>query len=255
MIRADLRHWYRSVSDFIEASAESLDATIDYRRDYDYDYFGFKTLEKSYLLRMHGKIVERPQHMLMRVASGIHCGDVSLTVQTYNLMSQRFFTHATPTLFNAGTPIPQMSSCFLLTIKQDSIEGIYDTLKQCALISKSAGGIGVAVSNVRAKGSYVRGTNGHSNGLVPMLRNFNETARYVEQGGGKRKGSIAVYLEPWHADIFDFLEMKKNHGKEEQRARDLFYALWIPDLFMRRVKDDADWTLFCPNEAFDQKGF
>merc|ERR1712190_90503 len=215
--------------------------------------FGFKTLEKSYLLRVHGKIVERPQHMLMRVACGIHCGDAARAIQTYELMSRRKFTHATPTLFNAGTPTPQMSSCFLVMLKDDSIEGIYDTLKSCALISKSAGGIGVAISNVRAKGSYIRGTNGYSNGLVPMLRNFNETARYVDQGGGKRKGSFAVYLEPWHADIYDFLELKKNHGKEEQRARDLFYGLWIPDLFMKRVKEDGDWTLFCPNIAYDKE--
>ena len=217
----------------------------------DYDYFGFKTLEKSYLLRVHGKIAERPQHLLMRVACGIHCGDVDAAVETYDLMSRRYFTHASPTMFNAGTPRPQMSSCFLLTMKDDSIEGIFDTLKRCALISKSAGGIGVAVSNVRAKGSYIRGTNGTSNGLLPCLRNFNETARYVDQGGGKRKGSIAIYLEPWHADVFDFLELKKNHGKEEQRARDLFYGLWVPDLFMRRVKENGEWTLFCPNEAFD----
>merc|ERR1712190_241904 len=215
--------------------------------------FGFKTLEKSYLLRVHGKIVERPQHMLMRVACGIHAGDVTAAIETYDLMSRRFFTHATPTLFNAGTPTPQMSSCFLLTMKSDSISGIYDTLKQCAMISKCAGGIGVAISNIRAKGSYIRGTNGYSNGLVPLLRNFNETARYVDQGGGKRKGSFAVYLEPWHADIYDFLELKKNHGKEEQRARDLFYGLWIPDLFMKRVKEDGDWTLFCPNIAYDKE--
>jgi ribonucleoside-diphosphate reductase alpha chain len=236
---------------------------MDYTRDFGYDYFGFKTLEKSYLLKVHSKIVERPQHMLMRVAVGIHhCpeGDAAVTkaavaeaIKTYDLMSRKLFTHATPTLFNAGTPAPQMSSCFLLTMKGDSIEGIYDTLKQCALISKSAGGIGVAISNVRAKGGYIRGTNGESNGLVPMLRCFNETARYVDQGGGKRKGSFAMYLEPWHADIFDFLELKKNHGKEEQRARDLFYGLWIPDLFMRRVKENKDWTLFCPNEAYDQE--
>merc|ERR1712238_247865 len=225
----------------------------NYSRDFDYDYFGFKTLEKSYLLRVHGKIVERPQHMLMRVACGIHCGDVASAVETYHLMSRRLFTHATPTLFNAGTPIPQMSSCFLLTLKDDSIEGIYDTLKRCALISKQAGGIGVAISNIRAKGSYIRGTNGYSNGIVPMLRNFNETARYVDQGGGRRKGSFAMYLEPWHADVFDFLELKKNHGKEEQRARDLFYALWIPDLFMHRVKEDKEWSLFCPNEAYDKE--
>jgi len=241
------------VSEFIKSNAEELDAAIDYTRDYGYDFFGFKTLEKSYLLRIHGKIVERPQHMLMRVSCGIHCGDVPAAIETYNLMSQRQFTHATPTLFNAGTPTPQMSSCFLLTMQGDSIEGIYDTLKQCALISKCAGGIGVAISNIRASGAYIRGTNGYSNGIIPMLRNFNETARYVDQGGGKRKGSFAMYLEPWHADVFDFLELKKNHGKEEQRARDLFYAMWIPDLFMRRVKENSDWTLFCPNEAYDKE--
>jgi len=240
------------VQDFVQANATAVDSAIDYKRDYDYDYFGFKTLEKSYLLRVHGKIVERPQHMLMRVSCGIHSGDLAAALETYNLMSRRLFTHATPTLFNAGTPRPQMSSCFLLMMQGDSIEGIYDTLKQCALISKFAGGIGVAISNIRAGGSYIRGTNGHSNGLVPMLRCFNETARYVDQGGGKRKGSFAMYLEPWHADVFDFLELRKNHGKEEQRARDLFYALWVPDLFMRRVKDNQDWTLFCPNESFDQ---
>jgi ribonucleoside-diphosphate reductase alpha subunit len=241
------------VNAFVQENAARLDEAIGYQRDSDYDFFGFKTLEKSYLLRVNGKIVERPQHMLMRVACGIHCGNVEAAVETYDLMSLRKMTHATPTLFNAGTPTPQMSSCFLLTMKDDSIEGIYDTLKQCAKISKSAGGIGVAVSNVRAKGSYIRGTNGQSNGLVPMLRNFNETARYVDQGGGKRKGSFAIYLEPWHADVFDFLELRKNHGKEEQRARDLFYGLWIPDLFMQRVKDNADWTLFCPNEAYDKE--
>ncbi|CAJ1408922.1 unnamed protein product [Effrenium voratum] len=236
---------------FVVEHGAALDAAVDYKRDLGYDYFGFKTLEKSYLLRVHGKIVERPQHMIMRAACGIHCGDLSATLETYDLMSRKFFTHATPTLFNAGTPKPQMSSCFLL--KDDSIEGIYDTLKQCAQISKSAGGIGVAISNVRASGAYIRGTNGKSNGLVPMLRNFNETARYVDQGGGKRKGSFAMYLEPWHADVFDFLELRKNHGKEEQRARDLFLGLWIPDLFMTRVKENKDWTLFCPNEAFDQE--
>jgi ribonucleoside-diphosphate reductase alpha subunit len=241
------------VHHFVKENAARLDAAIDYQRDSDYDYFGFKTLEKSYLLRVNGKIVERPQHMLMRVACGIHCGNIEAAVETYDLMSLRKMTHATPTLFNAGTPTPQMSSCFLLTMKDDSIEGIYDTLRQCAMISKSAGGIGVAVSNVRAKGSYIRGTNGQSNGLVPMLRNFNETARYVDQGGGKRKGSFAIYLEPWHADVFDFLELRKNHGKEEQRARDLFYGLWIPDLFMQRVKENGDWTLFCPNEAYDKE--
>jgi len=242
----------KDVWDFVEANADQLDAAVDYTRDFGYDYFGFKTLEKSYLLRKHNKIVERPQHMLMRVACGIHCGDATAAIETYDLMSRRFFTHATPTLFNAGTPTPQMSSCFLLTMQSDSIDGIYDTLKQCALISKCAGGIGIAISNVRAAGSYIRGTNGYSNGLLPMLRNFNETARYVDQGGGKRKGSFAMYLEPWHADVYDFLEMKKNHGKEEQRARDLFYALWIPDLFMKRVKENGEWTLFCPNEAYDQ---
>jgi len=239
------------VFEFVAANAERIDSAIDFTRDFEYDYFGFKTLEKSYLLRVHGKIVERPQYMLMRVACGIHAGNVEKAVESYDLMSQRFFTHATPTLFNAGTPAPQMSSCFLLTMKDDSIDGIYDTLKNCALISKSAGGIGVAVSNVRAKGSYIRSTNGYSNGIVPMLRNFNETARYVDQGGGKRKGSFAMYLEPWHADVFDFLELKKNHGKEEQRARDLFYALWISDLFMKRVKEDKEWTLFCPNQTID----
>jgi len=239
------------VASFVEAHASELDAAIHYQRDYDYDYFGFKTLEKSYLLKLHGRITERPAHMLMRVACGIHAGDLAAAIQTYDLMSRRMFTHATPTLFNAGTPTPQMSSCFLLAMRDDSIEGIYDTLKQCAQISKSAGGIGLAVSNIRATGSYIRGTNGTSNGLLPMLRVFNETARYVDQGGGKRKGSFAMYLEPWHADVFEFLELKKNHGKEEQRARDLFYALWVPDLFMQRVKDDQGWTLFCPNEAYD----
>lgn len=240
------------VWEFIKSNAEELDAGIDYQRDFDYDFFGFKTLEKSYLLRVHGKVIERPSHMLMRVACGIHIGNVAAAKETYDLMSRRFFTHATPTLFNAGTPSPQMSSCFLLTMKGDSIPDIYDTLGQCAKISKSAGGIGVAISEIRAQGSYIRGTNGYSNGLVPMLRVFNDTARYVDQGGGKRKGSFAMYLEPWHADIFDFLELKKNHGKEEQRARDLFYGLWIPDLFMKRVKDNSEWTLFCPNEAYDQ---
>ncbi|CAK9035767.1 unnamed protein product [Durusdinium trenchii] len=243
----------QEVFDFVQKNAGELDEALDYDRDLGYDYFGFKTLEKSYLLRVHGKIVERPQHMIMRTACEIHCGDLASALQSYDLMSRKFFTHATPTLFNAGTPKPQMSSCFLLKMKSDSIDGIYDTLKQCAVISKSAGGIGVAVSNIRASGSYIRGTNGQSNGLVPMLKNFNETARYVDQGGGKRKGALAVYLEPWHADVFEFLELKKNHGKEEQRARDLFYGLWVPDLFMKRVKADEEWTLFCPNEAFDEK--
>jgi len=239
--------------DFVAANAERLDAAVDYTRDHGYDYFGFKTLEKSYLVQLGGKIIERPQHMLMRTACGIHVGDVEKAVETYDLMSRRFFTHASPTLFNAGTPRPQMSSCFLLTMKEDSIDGIFDTMKTCALISKSAGGIGVAISNVRANGSAVLGNNGQSKGLVPMLRAFNETARWVDQGGGKRRGSFAMYLEPWHADVFDFLELRKNHGKEEQRARDLFYALWVPDLFMERVKQDAEWTLFCPNEALDDE--
>jgi ribonucleoside-diphosphate reductase alpha chain len=226
-----------------------LDSSIIYDRDFGYDYFGFKTLEKSYLLKLDGRVAERPQHMLMRVAIGIHKDDVESAIETYNLMSERWFTHATPTLFNAGTPKPQLSSCFLLMMEDDSIDGIYNTLKNCAKISQSAGGIGLSMHNIRATGSYIRGTNGTSNGIVPMLRVFNDTARYVDQGGGKRKGSFAIYLEPWHADIFDFLELKKNHGKEELRARDLFYALWISDLFMRRVEEDGEWSLFCPNEA------
>lgn len=233
----------------IKRNAARLDEAIDYRRDFGYDYFGYKTLEKSYLIRLDGKVVERPQHMLMRVAVGIHREDMDAAIETYNLLSERWFTHATPTLFNAGTPKPQLSSCFLLTMKDDSIDGIYDTLKQCAKISQSAGGIGLSIHHVRAKGSYIKGTNGVSNGIVPMLRNFDMTARYVDQGGGKRKGSFAIYLEPWHADIKDFLELKRNHGKEEMRARDLFYALWIPDLFMKRVEQNEDWSLFCPNEA------
>ncbi len=233
----------------IKKNAELLDSTIIYDRDFGYDYFGFKTLERSYLLRLNGKIAERPQHMLMRVAIGIHKEDIQSAIETYELMSQKYFTHATPTLFNAGTPKPQMSSCFLLSMKDDSIDGIYDTLKQCAKISQSAGGIGLSIHNVRATGSYIRGTNGTSNGIVPMLRVFNDTARYVDQGGGKRKGSFAIYLEPWHADVFDFLDLRKNHGKEEMRARDLFFALWTPDLFMQRVKEDGEWTLMCPNEC------
>jgi len=233
----------------VKNHAAKLDEAIDYDRDFDYDYFGFKTLEKSYLIRLDNKVVERPQHMLMRVAVGIHKEDVDAAIETYHLLSQKWFTHATPTLFNAGTPKPQLSSCFLLTMKDDSIDGIYDTLKQCAKISQSAGGIGLSIHNVRAKGSYIRGTNGVSNGIVPMLRNFDMTARYVDQGGGKRKGSFAIYLEPWHADVKDFLELKRNHGKEEMRARDLFYAMWIPDLFMRRVEENEEWSLFCPNEA------
>ncbi|WP_396187916.1 ribonucleoside-diphosphate reductase subunit alpha [Flavobacterium sp.] len=237
------------VYEVIMANAEKLDSTIIYNRDFNYDYFGFKTLERSYLLKINGKIVERPQHMLMRVSVGIHLNDIEAAIETYELMSKKFFTHATPTLFNAGTPKPQMSSCFLLTMKDDSIDGIYDTLKQTAKISQSAGGIGLSIHNVRATGSYIAGTNGTSNGIVPMLRVFNDTARYVDQGGGKRKGSFAIYVEPWHADIFDFLDLKKNHGKEEMRARDLFYAMWISDLFMKRVEADGDWTLMCPNEC------
>ncbi|WP_420388378.1 ribonucleoside-diphosphate reductase subunit alpha [Roseivirga sp.] len=233
----------------IKKNAALLDSTIIYDRDFSYDYFGFKTLERSYLMKLDGKIVERPQHMLMRVSVGIHGEDMEKAIETYHLLSEKWFTHATPTLFNAGTPKPQLSSCFLLTMKDDSIDGIYDTLKQCAKISQSAGGIGLSIHNVRAKGSYIKGTGGVSNGIVPMLRNFDMTARYVDQGGGKRKGSFAMYLEPWHADIFDFLDLKKNHGKEELRARDLFYALWIPDLFMKRVEANEEWTLMCPNEC------
>ncbi|MBX2953353.1 MAG: ribonucleoside-diphosphate reductase subunit alpha [Leadbetterella sp.] len=233
----------------IQANAALLDSSIIYDRDFGYDFFGYKTLEKSYLMKLNGKIVERPQHMLMRVAVGIHGENIEKAIETYNLLSEKWFTHATPTLFNAGTPKPQLSSCFLLTMKDDSIDGIYDTLKQTAKISQSAGGIGLAIHNVRATGSYIKGTNGTSNGIIPMLRVFNDTARYVDQGGGKRKGSFAIYLEPWHADIFEFLNMKKNHGKEEERARDLFYALWTPDLFMKRVEANGQWSLFCPHEC------
>ena len=237
------------VYQIIMANKEVLDSSIIYDRDFRYDYFGFKTLTRSYLMRLNGKIAERPQQMLMRVAVGIHKDDIQAAIKTYNLMSEGWFTHATPTLFNSGTPKPQMSSCFLLTMKEDSISGIYDTLKSCAQISQSAGGIGLSIHDIRATGSYIKGTNGASNGIVPMLRVFNDTARYVDQGGGKRKGSFAIYIEPWHADVFDFLDLKKNHGKEEQRARDLFYALWIPDLFMKRVKENGDWTLMCPHEC------
>jgi len=226
-----------------------LDAAINHANDFEYDYFGFKTLEKSYLLKLNGKIAERPQCMLMRVAVGIHGDDIERVLETYQGLSERYFTHATPTLFNAGTNTPQMSSCFLLTMKEDSIDGIYETLKSCAIISKYAGGIGLATHNIRASKSYIRGTNGTSNGIVPMLRVFNNTARYVDQGGGKRKGSIAIYLEPWHADVFAFLDLRKNHGNEADRARDLFYALWIPDLFMERVKSNGTWTLMCPDEC------
>ncbi len=237
------------VHEIVQKNAQLLDSSIIYDRDFGYDYFGFKTLERSYLLKMHGKVAERPQHMIMRVAVGIHKEDIQAAIQTYNLMSERWFTHATPTLFNAGTPKPQMSSCFLLQAKEDSIDGIYDTLKNCAKISQSAGGIGISIHNIRATGSYIKGTNGTSNGIIPMLKVYNETARYVDQGGGKRKGSIAVYLEPWHADIFEFLDIRKNHGKEELRARDLFTALWTPDLFMKRVEEEGVWSLMCPNEC------
>lgn len=234
---------------FVMENRSTLNATLKYQRDFDYDYFAFKTLERSYLLRMRGAIVERPQHMIMRVACGIHCGDVEKAIETYELMSLKLFTHATPTLFNGGTPRPQMSSCYLLTMQEDSIDGIFSTLRQCALISKTAGGLGLSVTDIRATGSYIRGTNGYSNGLIPMLRVFNDASRYVDQGGGKRKGSLAVYLEPWHSDIFEFLDIRKNHGKEEMRARDLFPALWIPDIFMNRVCENGPWTLMCPCEC------
>ena len=235
--------------DIVLENKDRLNSAIIFDRDFSYNFFGFKTLERSYLLKIDGKVAERPQHMLMRVAVGVHKRDIAAAVETYNLLSEKWFTHASPTLFNAGTNRPQLSSCFLLAMKDDSIEGIYDTLKQCALISKSAGGIGVAVSCIRATGSYIAGTNGNSNGLVPMLRVYNNTARYVDQGGNKRPGAFAMYLEPWHADVFDFLELKKNTGKEEQRARDLFYGMWIPDLFMRRVESNQDWSLMCPNDC------
>lgn len=235
--------------DVVMANAETLDSAIIYDRDFQYTYFGFKTLERSYLLRINGRVAERPQHLLMRVAVGIHGSDIEHVLETYNLMSERYFTHASPTLFNAGTPHPQMSSCFLVAMKDDSIEGIYDTLKSCAMISKTAGGIGLNIHNIRATGSYIAGTNGYSNGIVPMLRAYDATARYVDQGGNKRPGAFAIYLEPWHDDIFDFIDLRKNHGKEESRARDLFYALWIPDLFMKRVEANGEWSLFCPNEA------
>uniref|UniRef100_A0A8D3CY24 Ribonucleoside-diphosphate reductase n=1 Tax=Scophthalmus maximus TaxID=52904 RepID=A0A8D3CY24_SCOMX len=235
--------------DIILENKARLNSAIIYDRDFSYNFFGFKTLERSYLLKINGKVAERPQHMLMRVAVGIHEGDVDAAIETYNLLSEKWFTHASPTLFNAGTTRPQLSSCFLLSMKDDSIEGIYDTLKQCALVSKSAGGIGLAVSCIRSTGSYIAGTNGNSNGMVPMLRVYNNTARYVDQGGNKRPGAFAIYLEPWHFDVFDFLELKKNTGKEEQRARDLFFAMWIPDLFMKRVESNQDWSLMCPSEC------
>jgi ribonucleoside-diphosphate reductase alpha chain len=239
----------REIYDIVKKNAIDLDNSIDYSRDYTYDYFGFKTLERTYLLKIDGKSVERPQHLLMRVALGIHKNDLKSAKTTYKLMSEKWFTHASPTLFNAGTPKPQLSSCFLLTMQDDSINGIYDTLKQCALISQSGGGIGLSIHDIRAKGSYIKGTNGTSNGIVPMLRVFNDTARYVDQGGGKRKGAFAMYIEPWHGDIFEFLDLKKNHGKEEMRARDLFLAIWMPDMFMQRVEDDGDWPLFDPHEC------
>jgi ribonucleoside-diphosphate reductase alpha subunit len=237
------------VYEVVQKHKAQLDSSVIYDRDFKYDYFGFKTLERSYLLRINGLVAERPQHMLMRVSLGIHKEDIEAVLKTYDLLSEGWFTHATPTLFNSGTPKPQMSSCFLLTMKEDSIDGIYETLKSCAKISQAAGGIGLSIHDIRATGSYIKGTNGTSNGIVPMLRVFNDTARYVDQGGGKRKGSFAIYVEPWHADIMDFLDLKKNHGKEEQRARDLFYAMWTPDLFMQRVKENGDWTLMCPNEC------
>jgi ribonucleoside-diphosphate reductase alpha chain len=237
------------IFNFAREHKDRISTEIAYSRDFEFDYFGFKTLEKSYLLKVNGKIVERPQHLFMRVALGVQIGNIEEAIKTYHLISEGWFTHASPTLFNAGTNKAQMSSCFLVAMKDDSIEGIYETLKQTALISQSAGGIGLSIHNIRAKGSFIKGTNGTSNGIVPMLRVFNDTARYVDQGGGKRKGAFAIYLEPWHADIEDFLELKKNHGKDELRARDLFYALWVNDLFMRRVETDADWTLMCPNKS------
>ena len=239
----------KQLCDIVLQHQQTIQSWFDFDRDFLLDYFGFKTLERAYLLKVNGEIVERPQHMWMRVALGIHGFDLDKAKQTYDLMSQKYFTHATPTLFNAGTPRPQLSSCFLLAMKQDSIEGIYNTLKDCAMISKWAGGIGLHISNIRASNSYIRGTGGYSNGICPMLRVFNNTARYVDQGGGKRQGSFAVYLEPWHGDIEIFLDMKKNHGDEDLRARDLFYALWIPDLFMKRVKEDKEWTLMCPDKC------
>lgn len=241
----------KDVYDIVMTNQERLNAALVYDRDFEYEYFGFKTLERSYLLRIENEIVERPQHMLMRVALGIHKDDISAAIETYDLMSQGWFTHATPTMFNAGTPDPQMSSCFLTHMQEDSIEGIFSTLKNCAQISKGAGGIGLSVSNIRAKGSYIRGSGGTSNGLIPMIKVFDNTARYVDQGGGKRKGAFAIYIEPWHADIFDILDLKKNTGKDEVRARDLFYALWIPDIFMKRVEKEEMWSLFCPTVCRD----
>ncbi|CAI4406369.1 APG_G0026950.mRNA.1.CDS.1 [Saccharomyces cerevisiae] len=237
------------IYNIVMENKDTLNSAIVYNRDFQYTYFGFKTLERSYLLRLNGEVAERPQHLVMRVALGIHGSDIESVLKTYNLMSLRYFTHASPTLFNAGTPHPQMSSCFLIAMKDDSIEGIYDTLKECAMISKTAGGVGLHINNIRSTGSYIAGTNGTSNGLIPMIRVFNNTARYVDQGGNKRPGAFALFLEPWHADIFDFVDIRKTHGKEEIRARDLFPALWIPDLFMKRVQEDGPWTLFSPSAA------
>lgn len=228
---------------------KKINSSILYDRDYNYDYFGIKTLQRSYLMKIDGQIVERPQHMLMRVSLGIHGKDIDSAIETYNLMSEKYFTHATPTLFNSGTPRPQLSSCFLLDMQEDSIEGIYETLKQTAKISKNAGGIGLAIHKIRSNGSFIKGTNGYSNGIIPMLRVFNNTARYVDQGGGRRKGSFAMYLEPWHSDIFNFLNLRKNHGNEEERCRDLFLGLWIPDLFMKQVVENKKWYLMCPNQS------
>ena len=261
MIISDLYHYVnpknnkaapmisKHIYEIVMKHADELNSAIVYDRDFNYNFFGFKTLERSYLLRINGQVAERPQHLLMRVSVGIHGEDIEKAIETYHLMSQKFFTHASPTLFNAGTPQPQLASCFLVDMSADSIEGIYDTLKTCAMISKTAGGIGLNVHRIRATGSYIGGTNGTSNGIVPLLRVYNNTARYVDQGGNKRPGAFAVYLEPWHADVFEFLDLRKNHGKEEVRARDLFYALWTPDLFMKRVEANGEWTLFCPNEA------
>jgi ribonucleotide reductase alpha subunit len=237
------------VWNIIKDNKDFFDNLADYNRDFEIDYFGFKTLERAYLMRVDKKVVERPQHMWLRVSIGIHFDDLDAVKETYDLMSQKYFTHATPTLYNAGTPRPQLSSCYLLSMEDDSIGGIYNTLKECANISKWAGGIGLHIHNVRATGSHIRGTNGTSNGIVPMLQVFNKTARYVDQGGGKRNGSFAIYIEPWHSDIEDFLELKKNHGDEEMRARDLFYALWTPGLFMEKVEKDLDWCLFCPDKC------
>ncbi|AST09264.1 ribonucleotide reductase large subunit [Murmansk poxvirus] len=237
------------VMEVVSKYKDRINSAIINDRDFSYNYFGFKTLEKSYLLRINNKVVERPQHMLMRVSIGIHQWDIDAVIETYNLLSEKWFTHASPTLFNSGTSHSQMSSCFLLNMIDDSIEGIYDTLKRCALISKTAGGIGISISNIRASGSYISGTNGTSNGIVPMLRVYNNTARYIDQGGNKRPGVMSIYLEPWHADVMEFLELKKNTGNEELRTRDLFIALWIPDLFMNRVKNDENWSLMCPNEC------